>query len=190
MGFLIAGILLVLFEGLARVVATGEDDLLLARAGTQESSIPGMVLSPKMGWVLKPDFRGYAEESKRSFNHAGYISVDSEQVANQETRKILFIGDSNTFGYGGSAENSFVEVADKLLPQAHTINLGVPEYSSYQRLLVARKYIPKLRPRVVVVSFNFNDRRAVTTSAFQQESSSHFQDLYGRQLSQRNKYWK
>jgi len=45
------------------------------------------------------------------------------------------------------------------------INLGLLGYSSYQGLIVLRKVLPTIKPDLVVVSFNFNDRRYVLQSS-------------------------
>jgi lysophospholipase L1-like esterase len=62
------------------------------------------------------------------------------------------------------AAATFAEVVDRLLPDARTVNLGVPGYTSFQgyKLLLTHEF--DISPDVVVVSFNYNDRRYVLSS--------------------------
>lgn len=161
-GLLVTAVCLLALESLARIVATIRAQLAERRQGT---GIEIMDPSPKYGWVMHPGFRGIAQETHmRQIDANGFRTVDSAQVADKTRPKVVFIGDSNTFGLDVATEESFVEVADRLLPQADAINLGVPGYTSAQGLLVAKERLPALNPSVVVVSFNFNDRRWVSPS--------------------------
>lgn len=77
--------------------------------------------------------------------------------------RILFLGDSCTFGYGLSYRDSFVHQTEVLLRNAfpgnrvECINAGVPGYTLFQgwRYLVTRG--PALRPDLVVACFGVND---------------------------------
>jgi lysophospholipase L1-like esterase len=153
---LVSIFVLSLLEALARVVKTV--DLDVARLAPGE----WFVYSPTLGWERKPGFRGVVEGLAESdFDEAGYFVIDSKQIADTNKKKIIFIGDSNTFGYGVPAQSSFVEVVEWLLTDVNTINLGVNGYSSYQGRVSLDKYLPLLKPDLVVASFNFNDRRYV-----------------------------
>jgi lysophospholipase L1-like esterase len=105
--------------------------------------------------TIRSDVYGGGE---RSFDDAGHLTVDVPQIATRAGKRVLFVGDSNTFGVGVRTEESFVEVIERLLPGVQAINLGVSGYSSYQGRMVLERHLATLRPDVVVVSFNFNDR--------------------------------
>jgi hypothetical protein len=115
--------------------------------------------SDQMGWVIKPGFSGMIFNSFRRYDRHGFSEVDSAQVQSRAEPRVVMIGDSNTFGYGVSAEDTFAEVLDAKLSHASVINLGVAGHTSYQGVQVLRARGLSLQPRVVVVSFNFNDRR-------------------------------
>ena len=85
-----------------------------------------------------------------SFDRAGYFAVDSKEITDTARKKIIFIGDSSTFGYGVPTESSFVEVVEGLLKDVNTINLAVSGYTSYQGRLSLEKYLPLLKPDLVV----------------------------------------
>jgi lysophospholipase L1-like esterase len=144
-----------LAEVLARFAATVTSDMALSNTVPVDHSFH---YSPTLGWARTPNYKGMSGLAVREFDGAGYFSVDSAQLA-VPAKKVLFFGDSNTFGYGVDTPQTYPEVAERLLPGVHAINLGVMGYSSYQGLVTLEKYLPLLKPDLVVVSFNYNDRR-------------------------------
>ncbi len=146
-------------EAAARVAYTFHRDL--TNSDGAASLRTWFVYSPVLGWERKPGYKGPVSLDAREFDASGYLTVDSKQVTDSTAKRVVFIGDSNTMGYGVPTDASFVEVVDRLLPGVDTINLGVLGYSSYQGRVALDKYLPLLKPDLVVVSFNFNDRRYV-----------------------------
>ena len=128
------------------------------------------VYSPELGWEKRPGFIGSVEHQRmppeaknhrREFDREGFFAEDSAQVADGGVGKIITLGDSSTFGYGVASDLSYAEQLDGMLPDMHVINLGVSGYTSYQGWKVLEKYFFVLNPSVIIVSFNFNDRRYV-----------------------------
>jgi lysophospholipase L1-like esterase len=160
-GVLLAAVLLLLLlEMLARIAGTVNRDIAWAREAP-----PGdwfiHSLSPEVGWERKPGYKGPYAGGQREFDSAGYYVFDTPKLADSGKKKVVFLGDSNTFGYGVPTQESFVEVVGKLLPDVHTINLGVNGYTSYQGRVTLMKRVAVLKPDVVVVAFGTNDRRYV-----------------------------
>ncbi len=124
-------------------------------------SLEWFVDSPELGWERKPNFRGYVAGVMRTFDSEGFLAGDSAKLADTLHRKILFVGDSNTFGNDQPVEYIFASLVDSLMPEAVTINAGVMGYTSYQGLVLLRRMLTRCRPDAVVVSFNYNDRRYV-----------------------------
>ena len=135
-GLLVSIVMFLLAEALARVGKTVEQDVTQEKAGDPE----WFVYSPTLGWDRRPGFKGVFGFAERSFDGAGYFAVDSKEIADTTKKKIIFIGDSNTFGYGVPTPSSFVEVVEGLLKDANTINLGVSGYTSYQGRVSLEKY--------------------------------------------------
>jgi len=77
--------------------------------------------------------------------------------------RILFLGDSCTFGYGVAADEAFPAVVESLLREqeiadtVECINAGVPGYSLFQgyRYLVTEGL--RYKPDLVVLNFGWND---------------------------------
>lgn len=156
-GLLVSIVMFLLAEALARIGKTVEQDVAQEKVGDPE----WFVYSPTLGWERRPGYRGVFGFAERNFDGAGYFAVDSKEIADTTKKKIIFIGESNTFGYGVPTQSSFVEVVEGLLKDVNTINLSVSGYTSYQGRVSLEKYLPLLKPDLVVASFNFNDRRYV-----------------------------
>ncbi|KPK00430.1 MAG: hypothetical protein AMK71_08325 [Nitrospira bacterium SG8_35_4] len=173
-------------EGLSRIGQTLSDDLNSKDYFKQFCHYDPMWMdfSPVLGWVRKPGFKGKIKGYERKFDSNGFISADTAQIADTNKPKILFIGDSNTFGMGVPTEFTFVEQVDKSLPDINVINLGVMGYTSYQGYKTLEEYGLKLKPAMIVVSFNFNDRRYVFSKA-DTDSDSKFQAVYQEQKKER-----
>jgi lysophospholipase L1-like esterase len=134
------------------------------------STVPGSgppepgwrVSSETVGWTRRAGFEGNISCGVQGrFDHLGFRSVDSAQVADPQGKTIAFLGDSNTYGYCVDTNETFVEVVDRLLPHGDAINLGVNGYTSYQGYETLLELGALLEPAIIVASFNFNDRRYV-----------------------------
>ena len=75
------------------------------------------------------------------------------------TQRVLFLGDSMTFGYGVEAEQSFPKLVQSKLPHVQTINTGCPSFGTCDELDFFRAEGIKYHPDVVVVVFFRNDVR-------------------------------
>lgn len=134
------------------------------------------IYSPDLNWEKRPDFSGEVFETKRTFDSQGFITVDSEQVSDTTKAKIIFIGDSNTFGIMVPTHLTFIELLDDLLPDYSVINMSIPGYTSYQGKILLKRALD-IHPSIIFVSHNFNDRRYVLKKEFI-DSKSRFQTLY------------
>jgi lysophospholipase L1-like esterase len=122
------------------------------------------ILSSDLGWDRRPNFNGFDDCGvHRAFDNRGFRLADAAQLkmGASNRHRVLFLGDSNTYGYCVATEASFVEVADRLLPNYDLINLGIPGYTSYQGYKELLKYGESIKPEIIFISFNFNDRRYV-----------------------------
>ncbi|MFA5031935.1 MAG: SGNH/GDSL hydrolase family protein [bacterium] len=84
--------------------------------------------------------------------------------------RILFLGDSITFGIGVDVDKTFVRIVENLLNfqlsynptlsgirRVETLNGGVPAYHSWQEIAFLRKIGLKYQPDIVVLDFYLND---------------------------------
>ncbi len=78
-----------------------------------------------------------------------------------DVHRVLFVGDSYTFGSAVAEGDAFphvvaAELQARAVP-AVAINAGVPGYNSEQTLVWLRELLPRHRPRHVVLGFVMND---------------------------------
>jgi len=153
MAVLTVVVAVVVIEGAARVAFTLYEDFGGAGAW--------YVRSTEVGWVPRPGFSGTIYEERRSFDAQGFLAVDTEQIGSKSQGKVIVLGDSTSFGYGVDVGDTFAERLDAMLAGQDVVNLSLPGYSSYQGYRVLQSWIDQLAPEVVIVAFNFNDRRYV-----------------------------
>jgi lysophospholipase L1-like esterase len=182
----IAMAILLVCEGLSRVVLTVRADLSSQEPGWYQ-------YASDVGWERRPHFKGLVVGERhmqdpvrylREFDAQGFFAQDTEQIHDTAHKRVLAIGDSNTFGYGVPTPNAFPEVLDDLREDADVINLGVSGYTSFQGHEILAKHFHTVRPDLVIASFSFNDRRVVPSEAaidsrekFEREALSHQFDL-------------
>ena len=114
-----------------------------------------------LGWERRPNYSGHFYRCYRKFDENGFFVEDTDQTIENGKLKIIALGDSCTLGNGVKTENIYTEKLDGLLPDHDVINLGVSGYTSHQGYKTLINKGIKLKPSVVIVSFNFNDRRYV-----------------------------
>lgn len=130
------------------------------------------VLSPTIGWERRPSYIGRVANTRRQYVQAGYFVQDAPKVHDTSRRRVWFLGDSRTFGWGVNVEQTFAEVVERKLGVA-AINLAVPGYSTYQGHLALKRWLELApQPDAVVLAFDYNDRRYGTP-----DSGPHFQTL-------------
>ena len=140
---------LLLAEGAARVAARmiGKERLI--------------VFDRRLGWKLAPGVRKWQQEDELYF-----ISVNSHGLRDDETaferrpgeRRMLVLGDSFAFGYGGvDAEERFSEVIEARRPNLEVINSGVTAYEPVQELFYLQDSGLRYQPDLVLLALFAND---------------------------------
>jgi hypothetical protein len=139
-------------EGAARLIFTMEQDWRrLAASRRLEEVNAWRVYSADLGWEKRVGFRGFVGPVYRELDGtAEDLLTGARRTTLSSQKTVLFLGDSNTFGWGVAKADSFVAVSERLLPDIKAINLGVPGYTSYQGMLLVEKYLPVLSPDVMV----------------------------------------
>jgi hypothetical protein len=123
-----------------------------AHLAAGDANLPGeATYDPELGWVKKPhlDLNGVRTNS---------VGMRSDREFTQEripgTGRILFVGDSYTFGDGVTNEQAFPTVLqEEDLGSWEVLNLGVSGYGPDQALLMYEVRGIKYHPDVVVYGF-------------------------------------
>lgn len=142
------------------------------------------IFSPELGWELKPKFRGRTDgKVDRSFDSEGFITTDTSKILDRSKPKVVFLGDSSTFGFFIPTRSTFVTITENTLKNINTINLGVEGYTSFQGYQMLIKRGLEVHPDIIVVSFNFNDRRYVIS-----KEDIDSLDLFHKRYEQHKRY--
>ena len=125
-------------------------------AETQEAALEP---DPDLFWRLRPGLTGL--DGTKFVKLTGFRSNFAQEPP-PGIRRIVCIGDSNTFGLQVQERAAWPAVTEVMLAadgeRAEVLNLGVPGYTSHQGLILLRTRVLALRPDVVVCAFGtFND---------------------------------
>ncbi len=109
---------------------------------------------PRAGYRLRAGFQGV--DIARSGEFQVPVATDAAGLRRTggpgpRPGGVLALGDSLTFGEGVPAEAAYPARLERLLA-APVTNAGVPGYSSRQAAVLGNELIPRLRPRLVLVT--------------------------------------
>ncbi|MGH7818975.1 MAG: SGNH/GDSL hydrolase family protein, partial [Candidatus Binatia bacterium] len=102
-----------------------------------------------LGFRLKANFAGrYPWTAVRTDDHRHRVS---RAVTTPSAARIVFVGDSVTFGFGVDAEHTYPERFGERIGRAgDVVNAAVPGYNLEQVLGVLRELLARERPQLVV----------------------------------------
>lgn len=146
------------------------------------------------GWSYKPKISYYESNQKFAyhFNDEGIRVASPASRINYEKPRLVFIGDSVTFGEELNYEDSFVFQVGKLLKDKfEVVNLGVQGFGTDQSLLRLEKFIDELDPDYVVYTFivdhknrNINYDRRLHVKCFEFSGTKPLFDISKNELKQ------
>ncbi len=115
---------------------------------------------PELGFKLTPNFKGDMKVAgfKTAIDINSYGLRGPELNQTKTKKRILFLGDSFTFGYGINEKDTFPRLLARLLNEYHpdsyeVINLGVMGYGTDQELAYFKTTGINLTPDIVVLAF-------------------------------------
>ncbi|MBC5793481.1 MAG: SGNH/GDSL hydrolase family protein [Nanohaloarchaea archaeon] len=123
----------------------------------------GLVLGLRDGWRGKVD-QGVGTEIP-TYN----VRINSEGIRDEtgslnssKSRRIMFLGDSLTFGWGVNESDRFTDVAEIELEKSlgknvSAANMGVPAYGLKETLQLFRRKASKFDPQTVVLNTHLED---------------------------------
>lgn len=116
------------------------------------------VSAPGVQYTLRPGWRGLSFDAPVAVNHLGFRAPEPRPGA---TIRILFIGDSFTFGFGVREEETYPRRFERARRAAgqdvDVVNLAVAGYDSVQAVAALAANIDALRPRCVIYGAVPND---------------------------------
>ena len=116
----------------------------------------------QLGYRLKSGFDGLYPRTVVRTDAAGHrIPAGVRQPA---SGKLLFLGDSVTFGFGVPAEDSFPFVlGDRLERNGDITNAAAPGYNLGQIVGILREQLARRRPEIIVYGLCLNDIGSAAT---------------------------
>ncbi len=115
----------------------------------------------ELGFRLKPDFDGFYPWVRVRTDDAGHRVPRETRVP--PTGKILFVGDSVTFGFGVRSEESFpFRFGEHIGRPQDVANAAVPGYNLEQVLGILREELRRSRPEAVFYGLCLNDIGSAT----------------------------
>lgn len=165
-GFTILGwlIFFVLLEGSSRL-------LFIAMAGSDTAITEEFMIVPKgdeKWWVLDPYlfWRLKPNDPRYGTNTYSFRGPETSVKTADNTKRILMIGDSSTYGIGVRYRDTYAYKLEEMLNNNskknvkwEVLNAGVPGYSSLQGLRHLNRLV-QFKPDIIVAYFGANDLSA------------------------------
>ena len=115
-------------------------------------------------WTLAPDLDGLELAGRFADGAALRFTVTTDRRGLRKmppvidaAHRIVFLGDSCTFGLGVDDEQTFPAEIQRAIPGAECVNLAVPGYTAFQGRRVFERFSFDGRVDVVVITFGRND---------------------------------
>ncbi|MBI1870499.1 MAG: SGNH/GDSL hydrolase family protein [Chlamydiae bacterium] len=120
---------------------------------------------PLLGWKGKPSVSGYQigkhDKVWVSLNSLGFREKEFSPQKKTGIKRILILGDSQTWGSGVEQDERFSDVLEQLLKEhevsVEVLNLGMTGYGTDQEFLLYQKLGVDYLPDLVIVAFYWND---------------------------------
>jgi hypothetical protein len=161
----VLGNLAALAAGLLVMLVLGEVALRVVELGHPYYSAPEMYQpnpDPRVQFEPRPGFVGFSEGTNVATNSHGLRERELPLVKPPGTRRVVFIGDSVTFGPGVRDDQAYARLLESALSAGgagpvETVNAGVVGYNSIQELARLQNVGLAYQPDVVVLTFLVND---------------------------------
>ena len=115
--------------------------------------------NPRIGHVHHPNSEAVLMDAHVRINSAGFRD-DEMALERSERRRMIFLGDSLTFGWGVEKEQTFEHRLEQALDAQHPteiLNFAAGNYNTTQQVEVFFEKGPAYRPDDVVVFYFIND---------------------------------
>ncbi len=132
----------------------------------------------KIAYELKPDVEGYIYDKPVYINSNGERGKLYPINKSENTLRMIFIGDSITFGYGVSLNESYPYIIEDklnkiLTKKVESINLAVYAYNTVQQVETLKEKGLKYNPDIVIVGFYIANPEGNYTRLMTEKDSLH-----------------
>jgi len=165
-----AVIVIALLEGGARLAGAPEwapnDTFIQAREWDYLHLIDR---DTELFWKYRPNQtikRPFFAPGEYEINSDGFRGSDTPEVKPEGSRRVVCFGESATFGWGVSEDAAYPRQLEERLNQLdttgerwHVINAGVTNYSTHQAIALAKRWVPRWKPDIVLYDFSWGDHQ-------------------------------
>jgi hypothetical protein len=121
---------------------------------------------PELGWSAAPHSASQLISSNRTISaQHNSIGLRERELSDIAPDRILFLGDSFTWGYDAEVNERFTNLLQNELPQYGMVNAGISGYGTDQQFLLMERVWSEVEPKVVVVTFCVNNDRDDNSSS-------------------------
>ncbi len=161
---------LLLVEIVARLVGRPRSSADAAFIEAPEWNYPEQIAKDReLFWTYKPNqviSGGFFAPGTYTINSLGFRGPEPQATKPANGKRVVCIGESTTFGWGVSDELAYprqLELQLNRLDPEHrqweVINAGVTNYSSYQGVHLAQRWLPVWKPDIVLYNFSWADHQ-------------------------------
>ena len=111
-----------------------------------------------LGWFPVPDKKYIAEASQIFKIKNNELGFRDSSYRESSGRKIMFLGDSFTWGFDINEQDRFTDLLKQRLPDWQILNCGVSGYGTDQEYLLLKKYYDVFKPEIVFLTYTWTDR--------------------------------
>lgn len=150
---------LLLLEGILRLVGVGHPvrPRIILRLLDKDVTLPYVREDLQLFWSPTPGFRGSFMGKTITINQRGVRGAEVEVPKRPDLVRIVCFGDSITFGYGVSDDETYPVELARALPGVDVVNAGVTGFSSFQALGLAKRLLPGLDAKIATLLIGWND---------------------------------
>jgi hypothetical protein len=127
--------------GIVLVALCAAELLLRIFDGPTEQTTPGVAYrwDAELGWTPAPNTAGLHVSGNRTVSVKHNIGLRERELSEIAPDRILFLGDSFTYGFDAEVDERFSDLLQKQLPQFGTVNAGVSGYGTDQQFLMMQR---------------------------------------------------
>jgi hypothetical protein len=121
----------------------------------------------ELGWLPVPSAAAHQTTGNRTISvKHNSLGLRERELSDIPPDRILFLGDSFTYGYDADVNERFSDLIQKELPQYGIVNAGVSGYGTDQEFLLMKRLWNNVSPKYVVLTFCVDNDRDDNTSSF------------------------
>jgi GDSL-like Lipase/Acylhydrolase family len=162
---------LLVFGGIVVVALCAVEVLLRIIGFTEYRILSGNVtgahvFDAELGWFLRPNaVTQHATTNRTTSVRQNSLGLRERELSDIASNRIMFLGDSFTWGYDAEVNERFTDLLQKELPQYGVVNAGVSGYGTDQELLLMYRLWKVVSPKVVVLTFCVDNDRDDNSSS-------------------------